>query len=173
MSIKLSVNKKTKQPSVVYKPELDDNTAKDAFNVFINTMPQALMDIITHLYPMLRPATEVERDAHVYVFLDGEKGELENKLYKAKKYCYDVLSQTFSATLTALFPDVEYIMGCSEYQQNYVLDHTKEECDEYTAKIKEVADYVRSNIGTIIKDMLMELANETNKMDQKDQEPVQ
>lgn len=157
MSIKLSINKKTKTPSVVFTPAITPENAKDHMQTLLDTFPQVLMDIVSSLYPMLRPVTEEERDAHIYVFLDGEQGEHENKIYRAKKYCYDILTQLFSSTLTALFPDIEYIIQCANYQQDYMFSHSEEECDEYQKEVETVTKYIRENISTIISKMLDEM----------------
>lgn len=157
MSIKLSINKKTKTPSVVFTPAITPENAKDHMQTLLDTFPQVLMDIVSNLYPMLRPVTEEERAAHVYVFLEGEQGEHENKIYRAKKYCYDILTQLFSSTLTALFPDIEYIIQCANYQQDFVFTHTDEEYEEYKKEVDAVTKYVRENISTIISKMLDEM----------------
>lgn len=157
MSISLSINKKTKDPVVKFSPELDMQTATKHMQVFLDTFPQMLVDLVSNLYPMLRPVTEEERNAHVYVFLDGEQGEQENQIYRAKKHCYDILTQLFSSTLTALFPDVEYIIQCANYQQDFVFTHTDEEYEEYKKEVDAVTNYVRENISTIVSKMLDEM----------------
>lgn len=156
MSITLSTNKKTKETVVTLNPKITPQNAKEHMQVFLDTFPQLLIDLVSNLYPMLRPVTEEERDAHIYVFLDGEKGEQENQIYRAKKHCYDVLTQLFSSTLTALFPDVEYIIQCANYQQEYMFSHTEEECDEYQKDVESITKYVRDNISVIIKEMVEE-----------------
>ena len=157
MSINLSINKKTKTNAVKFTPEVSLENAKEHMQVLLDTFPQMLMDIVSNLYPMLRPVTEEERNAHVYVFLEGEQGEHENRVYRAKKACYDVLSQLFSSTLTALFPDIEYIIQCANYQQEYVFSHSEDEVDAYQKEIEDVTKYVRENISTIISKMIDEM----------------
>ena len=161
MSITLSVNKKTKEPAIKFNPPLTQENAKYAMQVFLDTIPQLIMDLVSNLYPMLRPATEAERDAHIYVFMDGEHGETENQIFRAKKHCYDILTQLFSTTLTALFPDVEYINSCAEYQQNYTSDHTELEVQEYLEEVRTLTETIRTNMDQIIKDMVAEAQNAT------------
>lgn len=161
MSITLSVNKKTKEPAIKFNPPLTQENAKYAMQVFLDTIPQLMMDLVSNLYPMLRPATEAERNANIYVFMDGEHGETENQIFRAKKHCYDILTQLFSTTLTALFPDVEYIISCAEYQQDFVANHSKEEQEEYLTEVKELTNSIRGNMEQIIKDMIEEAQNAT------------
>jgi hypothetical protein len=161
MSITLSVNKKTKKPVIKFNPALTQKNANDMMQVFLDTIPQLMMDLVANLYPMLRPATEAERDAHIYVFMDGERGEMENKVFRAKKHCYDILMQMFSTTLTALFPDVEYINSCAEYQQNFTAEHTELEVKEYLKDVESLTESIRTNMDKIIKEMLEEVQNDT------------
>lgn len=165
MSINLSINKKTKTPAVKFTPDVSQTNAKEHMQVLLDTFPQMLMDIISNMYPMLRPVTEEERNAHAYVFLEGEEGELENKIYRAKKHCYDILTQLFSSTLTALFPDVEYIIQCANYHQDYVFSHSEDEVDAYQKEIEDVTKYVRENIKSIIEDMIEDMSDELNEED--------
>lgn len=170
MSITLSVNKKTKESAVKLNPQITPQNAKEHMQVFLDTFPQLLMDLVSNLYPMLRPVTEEEKDAHIYVFLDGERGEQENQIYRAKKHCYDILTQLFSSTLTALFPDVEYIIQCANYQQEYMFTHSEEECDAYQRDVELVTKYVRDNIADIIKKFVEEAMDESANMDQESKE---
>jgi hypothetical protein len=118
----------------------------------LSGLPNALMEILVNI-PILRPACELERNNHVYVFNEGEEGEAENKIYKYRKECYDSLSALFASILTAAFPDVEYINACALYQQEYVADHSQEDVDAYKEEIKEVTEYVRSHMDEILKEV--------------------
>lgn len=140
---------------VTFDPNLEENTFVEHVNAALNCIPNLLLQLYAHI-PLLRPACAEEQMNHVYVFNEGDKGKVENDLYKYRKHIYDATVSVFSQVLTTAFPDVEYIDRCRFYQQEYINDHTKEEVAEYTAKIEEVTNYVRTNFEDIIKSMVEE-----------------
>lgn len=151
--VKLTITLDENKSSHVFEPPVEnkEDIALQYRNL-LSGIPNALMEILVNI-PILRPACELERNNHVYVFNEGEEGEAENKIYKYRKECYDSLSALFSSILTAAFPDVEYINSCALYQQEYVADHNQEDVDAYKEEIKEVTEYVRSHMDEILKEV--------------------
>lgn len=90
--------------------------------------------------PVLRPASEAESEVSIYVFKDEEK---DNALYKQRKELYEKMAGTFEGILHVLFPDIEYIDGCTKIQQETIFDMTKEEAEEHKAMIEEIVAKVR------------------------------
>lgn len=91
--------------------------------------------------PVLRAATDVEKEKQVYIFKDEEA---DNNLYKSRKAMYDTIAGIFQETLSTLFPDVEYIDLCTINQQETIFEMTKEEADEYQKEIAELTEEVRA-----------------------------
>lgn len=148
--INLKVNKD--KPSIQFVPPLDTDSFVHHVNNALNTMPTALLQMYATI-PVLRPATAREKEAHCYVFNEGEKGEVENRLYKYRKDIYDFTAAVFSKLLAEAFPDIEYIEGCKQYQQNYCMDHTEEESNAYKNIVEEVSKYVRENFEEVLKEV--------------------
>ena len=150
METKIILEVNDEGSSVHFEPALDAETFVAHVNSALNTMPNALMNIFANV-PLLRPASEREREAHIYVFNEGEQGEVENRLYKYRKHLYDATGAVFSQLLTTAFPDIEYIEGCKAYQQDYCMN--VEAAEEYKKTVEEVTAYVREHFDEIIKEV--------------------
>lgn len=128
---------------VAFSPKLDtDNTGKliqAHFNTVISGFCISLARLMADM-PVLRPATQEERDLNVYVFKDGER---ENKLFLARKQIYDDLSNTFTSLLSEIFPDVEYVEHTRKYQQDFAFDKSPEEVEEYKMQIEKLVNKIR------------------------------
>lgn len=92
--------------------------------------------------PLLRPATDAEREAKVYVFKDEEA---DVKLYKARKAIYDEIAAVFTFVLKDVFPDVDYINSAIQYQQGYAFELSPEEALVHQAEIEKIAKEVRES----------------------------
>lgn len=149
---KIILTQKESKPYVRFSPSLTKENIKEHLDTLLDAFPYALLSMLA-TFPMMRPATEEERQAHVYVFQEGSIGENENKVYKSRKAFYDKLAAVFSSVLSIGFGDVEYIESCAKYQQDYVLDHTDEEHDAYLEDIKSVTAYVREHYEEILHEM--------------------
>lgn len=142
------------KPAVRFSPVVKKENLSDHLSNLLDSLPIALLNLVV-LFPMMRPPIEKERQAHIYVFQEGDEGAKENKLYKARKEIYDRMAALFSAILSTGFPDIEYIEGCAKYQQEFVIDDAPEDYDAYLKEIQAVTEYVREHYEEI-------LANETN-----------
>lgn len=91
--------------------------------------------------PVLRPATEAEVSAKVYIFKD----EKDNDLYKARKTIHDTIAKVFDDTLKNLFPDIRFIHEATEHQQYTVTEMTAEEAAEHKRFIEDLAEEVRES----------------------------
>lgn len=161
MDNKITISVKDDQVQVSYEPEIAINNIGEYFVTLLNTLPATVLNVVMSM-PMLRPVCEQERDAHVYVFRDGEEGEIENRLYKYRKDFYDKLSQTFSSILTAGFPDIEYIETCRAYQQQFITEASHEDYLDYLQKAEDVTNYVRENFDKIQEEFMEEMEDATN-----------
>jgi hypothetical protein len=89
--------------------------------------------------PVLRPATEAEISAKVYIF----KKEKDTELFKVRKALHDTISKVFNDTLKELFPDVQFIYESTQHQQYLVADMTTEEAADHKRFIEDIAKEVR------------------------------
>lgn len=148
--------------NVSYEPELDHNNYAIHIKNALNTMPHALLQMFATI-PVLRPESDQEREAHTYVFNEGERGDTENRLYTLRKNLYDQTAAIFSGLLATAFPDIEYIENCRNYQQEFCMSHNEEEKKAYLEQINKVVAYVRENFYEVLKKSLIEeeVPNET------------
>lgn len=160
MDTKIILELKEDNAGVSYEPALSPELFVHFINNALNTMPNALLNMFTSI-PLLRPACTQEQENHVYVFNEGDRGELENNLYKYRKHLYDTTAAVFSELLSTAFPDIEYIEQCKQYQQEFCVSHDELEVAEYQEQIHEVTDYVRNNFEEVLKEVLGEDEQET------------
>jgi len=90
--------------------------------------------------PLLRPATDAERELKIYVYKDDM---VDNDLFNKRKALYDMVAKSFEGTLEALFPDVRYIEQSRQHQQEIIFDMTSEEAEEHKLLVEEVVAKVR------------------------------
>lgn len=153
-NIKLSSGSKNVPPKITFSKDLTSVTAPAYLDMLAALLPKLVVSIITEAFPMMRPPSQRETDLHTYVFMDGEKGEIENKIYKSKKALYESMSNMFAAILSYAFPDIEYIENCAAYQQDYVYDHTEAEVENYKDEIESLVIYTREHMMDIIKEVI-------------------
>jgi hypothetical protein len=91
--------------------------------------------------PVLRPATEAEVSAKVYIF----KEEKDNALYQSRKAIHDAVAKVFDDTLKNLFPDIRFIHEAIEHQQYAVTEMTEQEAEEHKRFIEDLAKEVRED----------------------------
>jgi hypothetical protein len=142
-----TVNPDTKQIKLTFRPELDYKNVKD-IQVFLNTVyTGTYMSLKTLLAgtPMLRPASEEERNAKIYVFKDSVK---DNKLYSERKKLYDGLAEAFNNILKEMFPDIEYIENCRIQEQHNTFDMSEDEAEERRLEVADVVDRVKNTPET-------------------------
>lgn len=132
---------KVKTSPQVPKTNLDE--LQYLLNVLITGTDAGLKEMLGGL-PVLRPASEVEREANVYVFKDEER---DNALYKQRKALHDSIANVFNNTLKTLFPDIEYINSVQNHQQELVFDMSAEEAEEHQAEIQKIVEQVRNDDG--------------------------
>lgn len=161
MDVKIILETTEKETKISFEPTLEADTFAPLVNGALNSMPAALVALFSKV-PMLRPACAKEQENNLYVFLDDERGKAENDLYKYRKQLYDVIVSVLSQTLSAIFPDIEYIERCKAVQQEYCATHTEEEINEYKAHVEDVTKYVRDNFAEILKELM---ANEEKQED--------
>lgn len=164
---KIIVSVEDNNVSINYEPELTAETAKDFYMASVNGAYVTLIEVLSNLLPVLRPATQLERDNNVYIFREGDAGVLENNLYKQRQSVYDSLVSVFNTILRTVFPDVEYIEHCKQFQQNLSFEGKEEDVNAFNEKAKEVAEYVRTNFNDLIKEVLDEGAEIAEKEKEK------
>jgi hypothetical protein len=91
--------------------------------------------------PILRPASEDERELNVYIFKDQEK---DNALFKQRKQLYDIIGSVFDRVLNDLFPDIDYIELSRKEQQQLTFDMSESELEMHQQEIAALAEKVRS-----------------------------
>lgn len=153
MDNKITISMKDQQVDISYEPEITIDNIGEHYAMLLSTLPATVLNVVMSM-PMLRPVCEQERDAHIYVFRDGEEGEQENRLYKIRKQFYDQLAQVFGSILTAGFPDIEYIEACSAYQQQFITEASHDDYLEYLDKAEDVTNYVRENFDKIQEEIM-------------------
>lgn len=151
MNTKITLEVKDQKPKIKYTPALDETSFTHLLNNALNNMPQALATMLANV-PVLRPASAIEQEHKIYVFNEGDHGEVENKLYKYRKDLYDTIAAVFSQMLSTVFPDIEYIEGCKQYQQLYCMEHPDD--TEHIKAIEETTQYVREHFNEILKEVL-------------------
>lgn len=137
-------NRTSRKMRVVFTPKLQtDVTTMQELSELINLTlagTQRSLEILMGNLDVLRPATDVEREHHVYIFKDTER---DQALYKKRKEIYETFASVFNDTLQMLFPDVLYIDGTLKYQQELCFDKTSEEVEEYKQVVEKIAKAVK------------------------------
>lgn len=139
--ITLKGNLKENTVSATFVPTLDVTKIKDVqtlLNVLTSGSHTAFVKLLGGL-PILRPASEEEREAKIYVFVNDK----DNNTYKVRKDLYDQLEAVFGNILSQLFPDVEYINSCNHYQQELAFSMDEAQAEEYKKEIEEITARVR------------------------------
>jgi hypothetical protein len=134
-------NTKKNSVDVLFTPELKETELKDVqtlLNLLTAGTHGAFIQLLAGM-PMLRPASAEEREAHVYVFKD----ELDNKNYKGRKHLYQQIKNIFEGVLKELFPDVEYVNACNDYQQDLAFEMNEEQAEEHKKEIEDLTKRVR------------------------------
>ena len=157
MNTKITLDVKDQKPKIKFTPALDETSYTHLLNNALNNMPQALATMLASV-PVLRPASVVEHEHKIYVFNEGERGEVENRLYKYRKDLYDTIAAVFSQMLSTVFPDIEYIEGCKHYQQEYCMEHPDDE--EHKRGVEETTKYVREHFDEILKEVCDDVQEE-------------
>lgn len=152
MDTKITLELKDNNANISYEPALESESFVAYINNALNTMPNALLNMFASI-PLLRPACEREKEIHTYVFNEGERGEMENNLYKYRKHLYETTAAVFSELLSTAFPDIEYIESCKHYQQEFCMTHDEFDTKEYTEAVNEVVTYVRENFEEVLKEV--------------------
>jgi len=160
MDTKIILELKDDNANIAYEPALDSESFVAYVNNALNTMPNALLNMFATI-PVLRPASSREQEIHAYVFNEGERGEMENNLYKYRKHLYDTTAAVFSELLATAFPDIEYIESCKSYQQEFCMTHDEFETKEYVESVEEVTAYVRENFEEVLKEVIEDDEQET------------
>jgi len=137
-------NKKENTVSVTFQPELVSTKVTDSqtlLNVLTSGTHAGFVKLLGGL-PILRPATETERESKVYVFVDDH----DTRVHKMRKDLYGQLQAVFGNILTQLFPDVEYIEACNTYQQEVAFEMYETEAAEYKKEIETVVEKVKAEL---------------------------
>lgn len=112
---------------------------KPYLNVMLSAVKIGLTAILADL-PVLRPATETEAQAKVYIFKDEKN---DNALFITRKAIYNVIADVFKGTLKELFPDVEFIVQAIAHQQDIVTEMSVEDAADHKRLIEDIAREVR------------------------------
>ena len=134
-------NAEKKQIDVKFSPRLVHSIHEEIqqhLNTLLTGTEVGINALLQHI-ETLRPATEAEVNAKVYVFKTDE----DYKLYTSRKVLRDGLADIFQTMLRNLFPDVDYIAGSIEYQQELVTRMTPEEASDYKKEVEAIAEKVK------------------------------
>jgi len=112
---------------------------KPYLNVMLSAVKMGLTAILADL-PVLRPATEPEVQAKVYIFKDEKN---DNALFISRKAIYNAIADVFKTTLKDLFPDVEFIIQAIAHQQDIVTEMSVEDAASHKHLIEDIAREVR------------------------------
>ena len=132
-------NRETNDLRINFEPDVTEDNVMFLYTMLLTAVQKSFERVLFDI-PVLRPATTLEQEHHVYVFKDEE---LDNDLYKLREQLYTTLSSMFSATLTTVFPDVEYIQQTTKYQQEKAFDADPAEFEMWKAEVAAIAEKVR------------------------------
>lgn len=145
-TVTISVDTAQKQVQVSFTPKPNPGSGED-LNAYLNGLSAGMRVAFAALLqnvPMLRPATQEEMDAHIYVFKNEGP---DNQQYNLRKKLYNSIAAEFAATLREAFPDVEYIDTSLQYQQELALDMSSEDAENHRLKIAEVVENIRKDVA--------------------------
>lgn len=160
MEFKIEILKNEKEGTVTFTPCVDNDTTASFIELLINALPTVIYSA-TSAIPMLRPATEEEREQNVYVFREGDPGEYENRLYKYRKGLHDAIAAAVNEALSTVFPDVQYIQACARYQQDFCAEHSEEEIATYQEAVETITKSIRENFNEIMEKIYGEESEQT------------
>lgn len=120
---------------VTFKPKPNKSNVANYVESLVNGTAHSLQTLLQGIRT-LRPVTQEEQDANCYIF---ESEAIEKGLFRARKEIYDRFAEAFSTILSEAFPDIEYINACRAYYQEFVLEHTPEEIEEYQQQLEAIA----------------------------------
>lgn len=131
---------------VVYSPQLkiekaEDNNRDAYMQMLLGGFHIGLLQIFADL-PALRPATELETDNDVYVFVN----EIDNEIFKIRRVIYNMLKDYFDNTLSLIFPDIEYILNTQKIQQELAFDLDSGAMEAHLEKIKNITAQVKEEV---------------------------
>lgn len=92
--------------------------------------------------PMLRPATEEEREMQIYVM----KSDKDVALYKQRKVMYENLVQEFDTLVEELFGDVRYVDMCTKRQEEIAFELEGDEFENYKMEVEAVTQLVKGDL---------------------------
>ena len=146
---KITVSLKTIDKKLSYKfsPKLSTDNLSDHYFNLVNNFAAALNYLLGNL-DILRPATQEERDAHIYVFRTDDKNDLEHRIYKVRKNLYDDLALLFRTILRQEFPDIEYLEECATYLQEFSFDNPDDK--DYKEHVAHLTKDIRENYDKIL-----------------------
>lgn len=143
----ITMDVEEKKSKVSFTPAFDvakpDNVTTH-LNNFITGMGIGF-NILLGALPVLRPATQEEADAKIYIFKDVDK---DNALYQSRKRLYNTVANSFNAVLRQCFPDIDFINQSIAHQQEKVHNMTKEELNNHQEFVKILADKIRNEEKT-------------------------
>jgi hypothetical protein len=117
-----------------------DQDIKPYLSAVLSSINLGLTAVLADV-PVLRPASEAEVSAKVYIFKD----EKDNELYKVRKAIHDTVARVFDETLKNLFPDIRFIHESIQHQQYTVTEMTPEEAADHKRFIEDLAKEVRGD----------------------------
>ena len=143
LKITTVANLDTKEVKVKFNPNMTTAVFDEEKHQAINTVLAGAMLSLQVLFgalPVLRPATEEEVNAKVYVLKDMKA---DAALLSMRKEIYNGLAETFKNVLHELFPDVEYINDTQLYQQEQSMTRTPEEHDAFIKELELLTEKIR------------------------------
>ena len=137
-----------------FRPAIDVKHFKYHYKNLMDNFVVAYAELFDNV-GVLRPATTEEKDKHIYVFKSDDKDDNEHKLYTARKMLYEDTLKAFDYILQIVFPDIQYIEHCNQYQQEYTFaeDRTQDEVESYKYDVEYITQQIRENYDKLI-DML-------------------
>lgn len=121
-------------------PAPGDMQATDEFlRVLLGGFKQALSTLLLNV-PVLRPASDLEKEHHVYVYKDGVH---DNNLAKVRTQLYRNIQSIINDVLKTYFSDIVYIEEVTEYQQNKVFDMSDKDLEDHRIEIEEITRQVK------------------------------
>lgn len=115
-----------------------DQDIKPYLSAVLSSINLGLTAVLADI-PVLRPASEAEVSAKVYIFKD----EKDNELFKVRKAIHDTVAKVFEDLLKNLFPDIRFIQESIQHQQYTVTEMTSKEVEEHKRFIEDIAKEVR------------------------------
>jgi hypothetical protein len=151
-----------------FKPAIEAPNFKYHYKNLMDNFVSAYAELFSGVN-IMRPATTEEKEKHIYVFKTDNKDDTEHQMYKARKMLYEDTLKAFNFILAHVFPDIQYIEHCQQYQQEFAFaeDKTQDEIEDYKYDVEYITQQIRENYDNLINMINESIAKEMKEANKK------